>query len=156
MRSKNEKHFIVAFGEQRYREFDVEYLEKRRTEVQNQPFSLADWQQEKMKASVVADMNIRKEKILEKYTRMIGHYKLGNGFEQYINDDENDPHLLNFIVNSYQSLKELGFDTSVVSTLGGQTELLVVLDPWDGQGLLELLQLCKPKHLIVAFEKCHK
>ena len=156
MKDKNLHLFQNVLGS-RWNNLDKDYIEKRDKQFLSEqaPYTFADWMEDPEKAMVMPDIIPRNYQLYKKYTEMYSKYDLKSGSAaQYINDDENDPHLIKFLCNTYDRIKNLGSDPHNSITVGSnKIDLLVVLDPWDGKALSDLIAFCKPRHLMIVLDK---
>ena len=154
LREKNKQYFTAALGASRLKNYDPEYVQGRQISIEkSQKYSFQSWLKEEDKVLLCQDMIPRSSQIYDKYHAMMSRYSDSDGIEQYINDDENDPHLLNILCKFQNIVSELGQDSQLSTTTSSFCDLLIVLDPWDGQCLASILQIVKPKALFICLER---
>ena len=154
LRQKNQRYFEAGMGH-RMENFDMDYVISRRQKL-SEPgahYSFEDWANDPCKALMCQDMIPRNNINYSRYKIMSSRYENDESVTKYINDDENDPHLLNILCYAKDSLEENKYNSSLSTTNGLFCDLLIVTDPWDGRCLNEIITRCNPHALIFCLEK---
>jgi len=78
--------------------------------------------------------------------------KISRISSQYINDDENDPHLLKVLCRMRQQLQQISYDADHSISAIASPYYLIVLSAGLGPGLRKAIEIYQPKSIIVAVQ----
>ena len=156
--SLNLSRIKTSLSSEVYAQLDWVYIEKLReliedTEVAERSQLEFDlWAASESKYLVLPDLIPRSQKIADDYLRMYNKYENLTDFSQYINDDENDPHLLKVLCRMRQQLQQISYDADHSISAIASPYYLIVLSAGLGPGLRKAIEIYQPKSIIVAVQ----
>ncbi len=144
--AQNEKIFKESFGEERYSTLDTVKIQTIRASGNFQA-DLDGWKSSDYKAIVAADITPRDHDLYLKYRSHLEEYEIGKSIKQYINDIESDPHLYLSACTLRETIEEIGADPDLCQTSLSHTDVLIILDPGNGEALNFIIEQAKPTYI---------
>ena len=152
---KNRAHFAAALGTERLESLDQQYIKKRSLQISadSSIYDINAWLSDEKKAIVGDDYIPRNLQNYDRYSSMITPYAEIDNINAYINDDENDPHLLKVLTGGFDDIKSVDFDPLTCVTTCHQCDLFIALDLGDGIAFNQIIESFSPNCIMICVER---